>query len=239
VARAITGWLRHGARLWSAVERVLSARTLDDQLAVYHGELRERLLGDGLLRLVASPAVMSMLGVPEPQRRMVLEHPGGFAGFLRAAVDRVVGLGLLRENYFWSVYLNGSYTRESCPAYLRQASFARLKQGLVDNVATFTGTVTQCLSAHQDPITAFVLLDHMDWLAPQPRLIEEEWAQIFRVAGPGARVIFRSGGADAGFLPVSVLRRLRFEAERARELHRLDRVGTYASFHIARLAPAV
>jgi hypothetical protein len=35
-----------------------------------------------------------------------------------------------------------------------------------------------------------------------------------------------------------VLRRLRFERERAEALHRRDRVGTYASFHIARLAPA-
>jgi len=56
--------------------------------------------------------------------------------------------------------------------------------------------------------------------------------------GWGARVIFRSGGPDEGFLPLSVLRRLGFERERAKRLHRQDRVGTYASFHIARLAPA-
>jgi hypothetical protein len=48
----------------------------------------------------------------------------------------------------------------------------------------------------------------------------------------------RSGAEDALFLPLSVLRRLRFERERAAELHRRDRVGTYASFHIARLALA-
>ena len=52
-------------------------------------------------------------------------------------------------------------------------------------------------------------------------------------------MIFRSGGKDERFLPLSVLRRLRFERERAEALHRLDRVGTYGSFHIARLAPAV
>ena len=79
----------------------------------------------------------------------------------------------------------------------------------------------------------------MDWLAQSPRLLEEEWAGIFRAAGPGARVIFRSGGKDELFLPVAVLRRLLFERERADALHRLDRVGTYASFHIARFAPAV
>ena len=150
-----------------------------------------------------------------------------------------MSVGLLRENYFWSVYLNGSYSKESCPRYLQEESFGRLKAGLVENVRTFTGTVTDSLARETEPITAFVLLDHMDWLATRPRLLEEEWGGIFRQAGPGARVIFRSGGKDELFLPLSVLRRLRFERERADVLHRLDRVGTYASFHIAHLAPAL
>jgi S-adenosylmethionine-diacylglycerol 3-amino-3-carboxypropyl transferase len=239
VAFTLTRWIRHGARLWALVERLLAAGSLDEQLALYHAEARGRLFGEELLRLVGSPAVMALLGVPEPQRRMVLERPGGFPAFLNDCLDHVMQVALLRENYFWSVYLTGSYTRESCPRYLEPSSFARLKAGLVDNVTSFTGTVTECLARQSEPITAFVLLDHMDWLAPQPQLVEQEWDGIFRVAGPGARVIFRSGARDARVLPLSVVRRLHFEHERARMLHRRDRVGTYASFHIARLAPAV
>jgi S-adenosylmethionine-diacylglycerol 3-amino-3-carboxypropyl transferase len=238
VAFAMKTWIQHGARLWAGVERLLAAGSLEEQLGIYHCEVRHRLLGEGLLRFVGSPAVMALVGVPEPQRRMVLERPGGFASFVRDCMDHVMSVALLRDNYFWSVYLNGSYSRESCPAYLREKSFARLKGGLVENVETFTGTVTESLAHQVVPITAFVLLDHMDWLVRQPYLLEEEWAQIFQAAGEGARIIFRSGGRDALFLPVSVLRRLRFERERAEALHRRDRVGTYASFHIARLAPA-
>jgi S-adenosylmethionine-diacylglycerol 3-amino-3-carboxypropyl transferase len=239
VALLLTRWIRHGARLGALVERLLAASSLAEQLAIYRNELRGRLLDERLLRLVGSTGVMSLVGVPDPQRLMVLERPGGFPGFLRDCLDHVMSVALLRENYFWSVYLTGCYTRESCPRYLDAESFARLKGGLVDNVSTFTGTVTECLASQSGPITAFVLLDHMDWLAGQPRLLEEEWAQIFRVAGPGARVIFRSGASDARVLPLPVLRRLFFERERAAALHRLDRVGTYGSFHIARFAPAV
>jgi len=239
VALAAKVWLRHGARLWGLVERLLDARSLEEQKGLYRAEVRHRLLSEGFLRLVGSPAVMPLLGVPEPQRRMVAGSPGGFPGYLRDCLDHVMSVALLRENYFWSVYLTGSYSRESCPRYLQRASFGRLKGGLVENVRTFTGTVTGCLARETEPITAFVLLDHMDWLADHPRLLEEEWAWIFRLAGPGARVIFRSGGRDELFLPLSVLRRLLFERERAEELHRRDRVGTYASFHIARLAPAL
>jgi S-adenosylmethionine-diacylglycerol 3-amino-3-carboxypropyl transferase len=86
------------------------------------------------------------------------------------------------------------------------------------------------------PFSAFVLLDHMDWLAQYPAALLEEWRRIFAAAAPGARVIFRSGGGDAAFLPPQVRRALAFDPERAALLHRQDRVGTYGSFHIARLA---
>lgn len=100
-------------------------------------------------------------------------------------------------------------------------------------VSVRTGTVTGSLEACQHPFTAFVLLDHMDWMARRPALLAEEWQRIFAAAAPGARIIFRSGAVEATFLPGSVRERLRFECERALELHRRDRVGTYGSFHIA------
>jgi S-adenosylmethionine-diacylglycerol 3-amino-3-carboxypropyl transferase len=169
---------------------------------------------------------------------MVHAAAGGFAGYIRACVDHVMSVSLLRHNYFWSVYLKGCYTRDSCPEYLKEANFARLKAGLVENIETWTGTVTECLASQREPLTAFVLLDHMDWMALRPSLLEDEWAQIFTVAAPGARAIFRSGGPDASFLPLSVSRRLSFASERAAALHRQDRVGTYGSFHIAHFANA-
>jgi S-adenosylmethionine-diacylglycerol 3-amino-3-carboxypropyl transferase len=155
---------------------------------------------------------------------------------MRSCLDHVMSVCTLRDNYFWRVYVTGSYSRESCPEYLKAPNFERLKAGLVDRVATFTGTVTDCLRAAPVPFSAFVLLDHMDWLAQKPRLLEEEWAALFSAAGPRARVIFRSGGPDARFLPAGVQERLAFESDRARTLHLRDRVGTYGSFHIARVA---
>lgn len=238
VALLLQWYIARVARLRGVVERILFAAGIQEQLEIYYRELRERLLGPALLHALGSAGVLCLLGVPAAQRRMVVHRPGGFVGFIQERLDHVMSVALLRENYFWSVYLQGRYTRESCPEYLKPANFERLKAGLVDNVETFTGTVTECLAAQHEPVTAFVLLDHMDWLAGSSRLLLDEWAQIFAVAAPGARVIFRSGGPDATFLPSPVLERLEFERERAAELHRQDRVGTYASFHIARLALA-
>jgi S-adenosylmethionine-diacylglycerol 3-amino-3-carboxypropyl transferase len=229
-----------GAGLTRPVERILAAGSVAEQVALYRAELRERLLGNTFLfRAIGSEGVLALLGVPRPQRSLVAGHPGGVVGFLRDCLDRVMSVCLLRENYFWSVYLRGGYTPESCPRYLSRDGFARLQSGLADRVSTRTATVTAALRSHDtEPISAFVLLDHLDWLIPHPELIEEEWRAIFASAAPGARVIFRSGGADAAFLPAAVRERLDFDAHRARQLHARDRVATYGSFHIARLAPA-
>ena len=233
--------LLHGPRvrhLRRCVERLRGRRSIDEQLDIYRERDTGQLRGERLLSSWAAPGVLSLLGVPDPQRQMVHASAGGFAGFLRGCLDHVMSVALLRENYFWAVYLDGRLRAASCPEYLKEDEFARLKAGLVDRVSTFTGTVTECLGVEREPFTAFVLLDHMDWLARQPRRLEEEWDRIFSSAAAGARVIFRSGSPDARFLPAAVRARLRFDAERAAWLHRQDRVGTYASFHIAEPLPA-
>jgi len=238
VALALRWYVDRVAHVRAAIDRLLAADTIDDQVEIYRERLRDRLAGGPLFGLLGSHGVLSLLGVPDAQRQMVLRHPGGFRGYLRDCLDHVMSVTLLRDNYFWHVYLTGRYEQERCPEYLRRANFERLKKGLVENVRVEMGTVTDCLARQTEPITAFVLLDHMDWLVREPTLIEEEWSRIFAVAGPGARVIFRSGAPDARFLPPSVAQRVAFDTERAAALHRRDRVGTYGSFHIGHLAPA-
>jgi S-adenosylmethionine-diacylglycerol 3-amino-3-carboxypropyl transferase len=226
-------YVDHVARLRSLLDRMLETTVLEEQVALYVDALRPRLLTGRFLRLVGSGGMLGLLGVPAPQRELVAARPGGVVAYLRECLDHVVRVALLRENYFWSVYIRGRYTHESCPEYLKRESFARLKAGLVDRIEVRTGTVTESLAAGAGPFTAFVLLDHMDWMAAKPALLGEEWRRIFAAAAPGARVIFRSGSSDASFLPEAVRERLRFERERALGLHRRDRVGTYGSFHIA------
>jgi S-adenosylmethionine-diacylglycerol 3-amino-3-carboxypropyl transferase len=226
-------YVDHVARLRGLLDRLLESPALPDQVALYVDELRPRLLGGHFLRVVGTGPVLGLLGVPAPQRELVAARPGGVVAYLRECLDHVIGVALLRDNYFWNVYIRGHYTHESCPEYLKRDQFARLQAGLVDRVSLHTGTVTDSLAAGGERFTAFVLLDHMDWMARRPALLLEEWRRIFAAAAPGARLIFRSGSREASFLPGAVRERLRFEHDRAQAIHRLDRVGTYGSFHIA------
>ena len=153
----------------------------------------------------------------------------------------------IQDNYFWRVYLNGCYTRECCPEYLKPDNFATLKGGLIDRLLVKTDSVQGFLEKHDQPISRFVLLDHMDWLSDKffP-LLESEWQAIVDRAAPKARVLWRSGGLKTEFIndvsvrqdgqlvPINDL--LTYHPELAEELHVKDRVHTYASFYIADLS---
>jgi S-adenosylmethionine-diacylglycerol 3-amino-3-carboxypropyl transferase len=236
VALGMRRYVEKIARVGAAVERLLSCRSVEEQIELYQMHIRRQVFRSPLVRLMAAAPVSMLLGVPTTQRQLIEANGVGIAGFMLACLERVLATVPFYDNYFWSVYLRGAYTRESCPEYLKPRNFAELKQRLSARVSLRTGTVTECLRREPEPFTAFVLLDHMDWLTQAPRALEEEWAAIFACAAPGARALFRSAGPDAGFLPERVAERLCFERERARDLHRTDRVGTYGSFHIARIA---
>jgi S-adenosylmethionine-diacylglycerol 3-amino-3-carboxypropyl transferase len=191
---------------------------------------------------------LSLVGVPRAQRRQVERHyEGGIVQFVYDCLEAVFAKLPLSDNYFWRVYITGSYTRECCPEYLKADNFQRLKDGLVENITTHTNSVQGFLENHDGQISRFVLLDHMDWLCDRYYpLLEAEWQAILRCAAPDARVIWRSGGLRTDFVDeaqVTVDGRLcrvgellTYHRELAASLHEKDRVHTYGSFYIADVA---
>jgi S-adenosylmethionine-diacylglycerol 3-amino-3-carboxypropyl transferase len=129
---------------------------------------------------------------------------------------------------------------------LTQAGFTSLKAGLVDCIELHTSTVTDFLQAGSEPISRFVLLDHMDWMSSYyPAALIEEWQVIVDRAAPAARVLLRSAHARPPFLDwISVGSQkhslhsiMSFEPALAERLHLEDRVHTYAGFVIAQFKP--
>ncbi|WPL21757.1 DUF3419 family protein [Thiorhodovibrio frisius] len=102
--------------------------------------------------------------------------------------------------------------------------------------------MTDFLRHHDQPISKYVLLDHMDWMSSyQPRALAAEWEWILARARGDARIIFRSAHAAPRYLQALELGpargrlsdRLRFHPELAGKLQAQDRVHTYAGSHIA------
>jgi S-adenosylmethionine-diacylglycerol 3-amino-3-carboxypropyl transferase len=244
-ARTFRGYCDLTPALRKAIDDLLEARDLERQREIYDSRAAPHLWSRGLNWALSRQLTMNLLGVPQAQHEEVRrQHAGGAAGFVREAVEYVFRRLPLWTNYFWRVYLGGTYSAACCPEYLKRENFHRLKDGLVDRIHAHTCTVTGFLRRSDRRFSRFVLLDHMDWMgAHDPQALAEEWAMILERAAPAARVIFRSAHADPAYLgalrvPASGRLRkladvLEFHRRLAAELMQLDRVHTYAGFHIA------
>jgi S-adenosylmethionine-diacylglycerol 3-amino-3-carboxypropyl transferase len=247
VARGFRAYLKLRPQLAEPIGALFETRSLEQQRALYDERIRPLMWSRGMNWALSRQLTMSLLGVPHPQRKEVqAQHAGGVAGFIRESIEYVFRQLPAWNNYFWRVYVLGRYSPECCPEYLKPANFQALKHGLADCVVPHTDTVTDFLRRGGEPISKFVLLDHMDWMgAYHPQALLDEWAALLGRATPGARVIFRSAHARPSYLDwieletQSARRRLRdvlyFHDALAARLSRLDRVHTYAGFHIADL----
>lgn len=245
VARLFRGYLKLRPRLARGIHALFEARSLEDQREIYDTRIQPAIWSRTVEWTLSRQLTMSMLGVPHPQRKEVIQqHHQGVAGFVRESVDYVFRQLPAWTNYFWMVYVTGRYTESCCPEYLKVDNFQRLKAGLVDRIEVHTSTVTDFLKATDESITRYVLLDHMDWMSSyHPEALAEEWRFILQCAAPDARVIFRSARRSPDYLAALELGdgyghlhdHLDFKSALATDLQRADRVHTYAGFHVADL----
>ena len=119
-----------------------------------------------------------------------------------ACLDHVAAVALLRENYFWSVYIRGRYTRDACPG-VPEGGPVRPAAGRARGQRPRRDRDRHRLPRARDGAVHRVRAARPHGLdgAPPGRCCEDEWRRIFARAAPGARVIFRSGARDATFLP--------------------------------------
>lgn len=247
-ARWINSYIDRVGKCRDSIERAFHATTIDEQRQIYESELYPRIWGPAIRWLLRRDATLALLGVPWPQRRQLdEEYQGGIVRFVEDSLRAVFAELPLADNYFWRVYLNGRYTPDCCPEYLKPENFARLKAGLVDRVTVRTVGLRQFLEQHDSPVSRYVLLDHMDWLsAGATQHLDAEWQAIVDRAAPGARLLWRSAGTRTDFVDRVEIEQagrrcrvgelLRYDRPLAQRLHAEDRVHTYGSFHVADLA---
>lgn len=218
--------------LSSKIHDLLDAQTIKEQ-TYYFYEI-ESLLWNGFHKwLVDQQITMTMLGIPAPQRKIITEkYKGGMYDFIQQSLRRVFTQRSLHDNYFWRVYLTGSYSRDCCPNYLLEDNFQLLRRQ-ENKIKTYTSTLLQFLKKHPDTYTHYVLLDHQDWMAhSEPELLAKEWQHILNNSQAGTRILFRSAGTSIDFLPPFVNDQVEFKPELTNDLHAKDRVGTYESTHL-------
>ncbi|MCB9076172.1 MAG: BtaA family protein [Anaerolineaceae bacterium] len=212
---------------------LIEANDLAEQKEIY-ARMEPTLWNSVSCWLIKHPLLLAMLGVPRPQIKLIEKrHPDGVVGYVRDNLKRVFTEVLMHENYFWRVYLTGSYSRSCCPNYLKPANLDLL-QANNDRIESHTTTLAGFLKENPGNYSHFILLDHQDWLAwHDPNALREEWQLILENSQVGTKILMRSAGSDINFIPNSIQTSLRFFPQLTLPLHQLDRVGTYGSLHLA------
>lgn len=246
-ARGIRFYIDRVAKLRNEVSDLLECKTVEEQDEIFE-KIRDRFWSRTMKFALNRDSTLSMLGVPKAQRMQIdKQYPGGILSFIQDSMEAVFAKLPIHDNYFWRVYITGSYTPACSPEYLKADNFARLKETGIPNVSVHTDSVQGFLEETDQPISRFILLDHMDWLSEHLfPMLELEWQAILDNAAPNARILWRSGGLKTDFIDrVQVMKEgrqtavsslLTYHEQQAAELHQLDRVHTYGSFYIADLA---
>jgi S-adenosylmethionine-diacylglycerol 3-amino-3-carboxypropyl transferase len=247
-AMMINVYVNRIVKLRPYINDLLASENIKEQREIYDRYVRDRFWTPSMRFAMRRDTVLSLVGVPQAQRAQIeRQYPGGINQFLQDCIDAVFAKLPLQDNYFWRVYMTGRYTRECCPEYLKPHNFQRLKEGLASRVEIHTNSVQGYLEANEQPISRFVLLDHMDWLSGKRfALLEHEWQWIVRRAADKTRVLWRSAGLQTPFVDEArvshqgqtrhVGELLTYDRDLAARLHPVCRVHTYGSFHIADLA---
>jgi len=231
-------------QLRPSIARMFECESMDEQRRLYF--LAKETFWNNFSRwLFKQETLIYLLGVPRPQFAQIQNvYPGGMPQFVEDGLEQAFAHLPLQDNYFWWLYFNGSYSKERCPEYLKEENFNKLKNGMVDVIHTYTGSLLDFLKKTDKKISKFVLLDHMDWLHSEHQdIMQQEWQAIVDKAAKNARAIWRSAGLKVDFIdPIQVKVNghnkslgsvLHYHTELAAHLHKKDRVHTYGSFYIA------
>ena len=215
------------------VYAILDASSLEEQKSIYQ-EMESSLWDKISIQMVKSPILMSMVGVPRPQINLITkDFVGGLYGFVRERLRYVLTETLMKNNYFWRVYILGNYSEECRPNYLKEENFEVLKEQ-VHKVKIHTKKISEYLDESESIFSHYHLLDHQDWLAHfRPDLLKEEWEKIIDHSEVGTKIILRSAGLDIDFSWELTQGHLMWFPDLTQRLHQQDRVGTYGSLHCA------
>ena len=179
-------YLVHGP---ARVERMLACGAVDEQRVLFEREWNTRrwrllfavLLNRWTMSRVYDPAFFANVG-----RRNFAEHFLALANHALAEVP-------IANNYFLQKMFRGAYPvhrADGVPPYLSQSGVDTIARG-TGSLLLVDGAVTDHLRTLPDrSINAFALSNVGEWL--DGRGVAELFAEVERVASPGARVVFRN-----------------------------------------------
>ncbi|HBH26203.1 MAG TPA: DUF3419 domain-containing protein [Rhodospirillaceae bacterium] len=216
---------------------ILAAQSVAAQKEIFDRTLGP-LFGKGFVRFLCSlPISLYGLGIPPAQfDALRAAGDGDMAKVLKERLERLACAYPIADNYFaWQAF-GRRYDRAqrvAVPRYLTPQGYEKARAA-ADRVDVHHATLNTFLEA-QEPqsLDAYVFLDAQDWM--NAAQLTALWAEVGRTAAPGARVVFRTAGADSpleGALPADMRAGWAYDEAACRALAARDRSSIYGGFHV-------
>lgn len=216
---------------------LLAAQSLEEQKHFHDTRIAPLLDARPVRWLARRRASLFGLGIPPAQYdKLAADGGGDVLPVLKERIRKLACDFPIAGNYFaWQAF-GRSYDpgpAPSLPPYLQAANFEAVAAG-AGRVTLLNRSMTDLLAERDAAsLDAYVLLDAQDWMTDAQ--LNALWDQITRCARPGARVIFRTGGAEdilPGRVAPVLLDRWAYQPEASAQGFAQDRSAIYGGFHV-------
>ncbi|QHQ36628.1 DUF3419 family protein [Algicella marina] len=218
-------------------DKLLAARTLEEQQAFYDSEIAPQFKRPLVKFLARRRAALFGLGIPPAQYdKLAADGEGDVLPVLQHRIRKLICDFPVSENYFAWAAFNRGYRSDGTgplPPYLQARHFDAVKAAAA-NVEVHNISLTEALAAC--PVASkhgYVLLDAQDWMTDTQ--LNALWAEITRTAADGARVVFRTGGVPdilPGRVRQDILDRWEYQPDLSTKLSAEDRSAIYGATHV-------
>jgi betaine lipid synthase len=225
--------------LKSYLMELISCSSLEEQQNVWN-ELKKRNLntrthGKALLEKVFSLLFFNKAvtwfagGVPKKQFELIKKDGMQVSDYFYRCIDNVFTNVLMSDNHFYYNILNGRYSKKTCPAYLKEENFLKLKNtDMLDHLIISTDYfVNEVRKRKYDKV---ILMDHIDWL--DNKSASELVKALYDHVNTNGVMILRSASLCPFY--ISLFKDIGFtasELDRIDKTGYMDRVNMYASFY--------
>lgn len=217
----------------------LSCKNIAEQQAFFDNQIAP-LFDHKLFRFVARQRLALFgLGIPPAQyEKLAVDGGGNILPVLKERARKLMCDFPLSDNYFaWQAFNRAYQPAEhaSLPPYLQPPNFELVRDN-ASRVTVLNQSLTEVLQQQAESSQqCYVLLDAQDWMSDEQ--LNALWREISRTASAGARVIFRTGGAEdilPGRVQADTLDRWQYDEIASLNGFHSDRSAIYGGFHLYR-----
>jgi S-adenosylmethionine-diacylglycerol 3-amino-3-carboxypropyl transferase len=223
--------------------RLLEAKSLEEQRAIFENELAPLFEKKIVKWLVDQPMSLYGLGIPPAQYKALAESGNGdIRQVLLERLERLACDFEIDDNYFaWQAFGRryGDGKQAPVPPYLQEKNFAAVREYASRVDVRHVNFIDFLKSKPDASLDRYVLLDAQDWMNDE--ILTTLWTEITRTARSGSRVIFRTAAEESllpGRIPQPLLDRWSYDDARCKDFTKRDRSSIYGGFHLYELKGA-